>query len=1013
MAGLIKRKKSSLGIKIKPFAKPPTLPDNFYASSTEILWFSLESILQRKATITVKDHSLSSGTASPTTSAADPQSSDISSIKNVPSREELFGKVQDLCSHGFGPKLHLELIDVLDKSAFSCVSRLVQSQGTRNSGNTLYGCYSTMNCENDGVRIFFKSLDDQSPSPNILDNILNVFSEYVQFLNCVINIFMSLDRMFLYIPPGNDESERKVLERSVSNISSMETSSNSSSISAWNLWDVGMYAMWKHLAMKGTLKTDTMDCSTDDVATYSVLSVLRRHTVACIIAELDDLSVSSAYSGTNKEMSIDGNSDFLHRPLIRNCASIFRALASVSLHQAKTSTNNEFLNDLVEAMTDYLKKESQQRMSDAIALDTPAKTSYDAKSLIHHVDKRLKQVLAMTNYYHLVKDSSSAKYSVPSRRPNRLLTSLVEMYLLTPHFTPQLILHPTNLYPILDDEELKDTQILFSLSKRVISTSKFNTGPTNSNVITTSPGMELLRQSFASYAKERGVSIMRPPVTSIAMSTGNFTPIPSMSTREMNNKVISNLLKLKSHLEHIHRAAFRSDEFFGRTLKKILEDVVNDGGVEDEDVSSKKAGRHASGNCDGGKRIAELLAKFIDLRFKNSKTSLVSSPMKHSQGKSALMIDDDNESFQESVLDLFRLIQSKDVFESFYRQDLSKRLLQNKSLSIDTERSFTSKLKAECGAGYVSKMEGMFKDMELSKEIMTNYSAYVEGRKNDPTFIPSDGKVDMEVQILTTGYWPVDKKYPDIILPSHLLAKQTEFETYYKSKYQGRRIAWQPGLGNCVVKATFPKLQGPRDLIVSLCQAIVLLCFSEDDESDGEKRLNILDVMRISGMSDRAEAERILQSLSMGREGTQVLKRIDSERMNISEGDSDPTTPKKKFKSTRKTVSDSDIFVFNSDFTTNQRRIRITNIQIKEANEDRQKIHESVTLDRLHLIDAAIVRIMKSRKTLGHRDLVGEVLNQLKFPAAGVDIKKRIESLIEREYLERTEGDRSRYNYLA
>ena len=156
------------------------------------------------------------------------------------------------------------------------------------------------------------------------------------------------------------------------------------------------------------------------------------------------------------------------------------------------------------------------------------------------------QVLAMTNYYHLVKDSSSAKYSVPSRRPNRLLTSLVEMYLLTPHFTPQLILHPTNLYPILDDEEFKDTQILFSLSKRVISTSKFNTGPTNSNVITTSPGMELLRQSFASYAKERGVSIMRPPVTSIAMSTGNFTPIPSMSTREMNNKVISNLLKLKS-----------------------------------------------------------------------------------------------------------------------------------------------------------------------------------------------------------------------------------------------------------------------------------------------------------------------------------------------------------------------------------------------------------------------------------------------------------------------------------
>ena len=70
-------------------------------------------------------------------------------------------------------------------------------------------------------------------------------------------------------------------------------------------------------------------------------------------------------------------------------------------------------------------------------------------------------------------------------------------------------------------------------------------------------------------------------------------------------------------------------------------------------------------------------------------------------------------------------------------------------------------------------------------------------------------------------------------------------------------------------------------------------------------------------------------------------------------------------------------------------------------------------LDRLHLIDAAIARIMKARKTMSHVDLSGGVMNQLKFPAKGVDVKKRIESLIEREYMERVEGDSSRYNYLA
>jgi len=32
-----------------------------------------------------------------------------------------------------------------------------------------------------------------------------------------------------------------------------------------------------------------------------------------------------------------------------------------------------------------------------------------------------------------------------------------------------------------------------------------------------------------------------------------------------------------------------------------------------------------------------------------------------------------------------------------------------------------SKLKEECGACFTSKLEGMFKDMEISRELMRNY----------------------------------------------------------------------------------------------------------------------------------------------------------------------------------------------------------------------------------------------------------------------------------------------------
>ena len=70
---------------------------------------------------------------------------------------------------------------------------------------------------------------------------------------------------------------------------------------------------------------------------------------------------------------------------------------------------------------------------------------------------------------------------------------------------------------------------------------------------------------------------------------------------------------------------------------------------------------------------------------------------------------------------LFRFIHGKDVFEAFYKKDLAKRLLAGKSASDDAEKSMLSKLKQECGGVFTLKLEGMFKDMELSKDIMVAF----------------------------------------------------------------------------------------------------------------------------------------------------------------------------------------------------------------------------------------------------------------------------------------------------
>lgn len=77
------------------------------------------------------------------------------------------------------------------------------------------------------------------------------------------------------------------------------------------------------------------------------------------------------------------------------------------------------------------------------------------------------------------------------------------------------------------------------------------------------------------------------------------------------------------------------------------------------------------------------------------------------------------------------------------------------------------------------------------------------------------------------------------------------------------------------------------------------------------------------------------------------------------------------------------------------------------------KVEEEIYQDRQYQIDAAIVRIMKTRKSLAHQLLISEIYNQLRFPVKPVELKKRIESLIEREYMSRDKDDSNVYTYLA
>eukprot|EP01027_Heterolobosea_sp_BB2_P007789 GEZU01011566.1.p1 GENE.GEZU01011566.1~~GEZU01011566.1.p1 ORF type:complete len:187 (+),score=78.08 GEZU01011566.1:88-648(+) len=116
-----------------------------------------------------------------------------------------------------------------------------------------------------------------------------------------------------------------------------------------------------------------------------------------------------------------------------------------------------------------------------------------------------------------------------------------------------------------------------------------------------------------------------------------------------------------------------------------------------------------------------------------------------------------------------------------------------------------------------------------------------------------------------------------------------------------------------------------------------------------------------------------------------------------------------------KTVNDTDTFTYNPDFKSNNVRIKIGMAVVKETEEENAATKEKIEQDRKPQLEAAIVRIMKSRKQLHHNQLVDEVVRQCqaRFKPTPAAIKSRIESLIEREFLERSETDRKLYKYMA
>uniref|UniRef100_K3WHJ4 Cullin family profile domain-containing protein n=2 Tax=Peronosporomycetes TaxID=3418804 RepID=K3WHJ4_GLOUD len=406
---------------------------------------------------------------------------------------------------------------------------------------------------------------------------------------------------------------------------------------------------------------------------------------------------------------------------------------------------------------------------------------------------------------------------------------------------------------------------------------------------------------------------------------------------------IKDILTIHDKFRSIVNEQFAGNSLFQKALKEAFVEFVN-----------KDVGPDSS---------AKLMSTFCDRILKTGGEKLS---------------DEQVEDYLEKIVFVFSYLTDKDLFAEIYRNQLAKRLLNQRSASADAEVLMIGKLKLRCGAQFTGKMEGMMNDLAIGSDHHQEFESFLKNQRNNESGAAAGtGNMEFSVQVLTTGYWP-SYKVLEITMPPQMVRSMNLFKVYYDSKTSHRRLQWIHSLGNATIRANFPKKKW-YDLQVTTLQAVALLLFN-----DGDGALSFEAVRESLNLSADV-VKRIMHSLSCGK--YKVLSKLPA----------------------GKTISTSDNFEVNKAFVSPMRKIRIPMASLEESHSQK-----NVEEDRSIAIEAAIVRIMKARKTLQHQQLISEVLSQLAFFKPNLKvIKRRIEALIDREYLERDPDQANTYRYLA
>merc|ERR1739838_542331 len=253
---------------------------------------------------------------------------------------------------------------------------------------------------------------------------------------------------------------------------------------------------------------------------------------------------------------------------------------------------------------------------------------------------------------------------------------------------------------------------------------------------------------------------------------------------------VSTILGVHRKYNNLVMTAFNNDSGFVASLDKACGKFINNNSVTRKANASSKS--------------PELLAKYCDHLLKKSSKNPEEAEL---------------EDTLNQVMVVFKYIEDKDVFQKFYSKMLAKRLVQHMSASDDAEASMISKLKQACGFEYTNKLQRMFQDVGVSKDLNENFKKHL-GNSGEPL------DIDFHIQVLSSGSWPFQQSCV-LSLPSELERCVTRFTAFYGAQHSGRKLNWlfHMSKGELVTNC----FKNKYTLQASTFQMSVLLAFNEAD----------------------------------------------------------------------------------------------------------------------------------------------------------------------------------------